>query len=60
MSTATKSEHEVVSREEWIAVRKKSLEAEKELMRRSDEAIVTASALKSRNSAQAAPTSRFA
>ena len=38
MSTkATKSEHEVVSREEWIAARKKLLEAEKELTRRSDE-----------------------
>jgi predicted dithiol-disulfide oxidoreductase (DUF899 family) len=37
MSTkATKSEHEVVSREEWIAARKKLLEAEKELTRRSD------------------------
>jgi predicted dithiol-disulfide oxidoreductase (DUF899 family) len=38
MSTeATKSEHKVVSREEWIAARKKLLEAEKELTRRSDE-----------------------
>src|SRR5437764_1451400 len=38
MSTkATKSEHKVVSREEWIAVRIKLLEAEKELTRRSDE-----------------------
>jgi predicted dithiol-disulfide oxidoreductase (DUF899 family) len=38
MSTeATKSEHKVVSREEWIAARKKLLEAEKELMRRSGE-----------------------
>src|SRR5438105_7478528 len=38
MSTqATKSELKVVSREEWIAVRKKLLEAEKDLTRRSDE-----------------------
>ena len=38
MSTkATKSEHKVVSREEWIAARKKLLEAQKELTRRSDE-----------------------
>jgi len=38
MSTkATKSEHKVVSREEWIAARKKLLEAEKELTRRSDD-----------------------
>jgi predicted dithiol-disulfide oxidoreductase (DUF899 family) len=38
MSTkATKSEHKIVSREEWIAARKKLLEAEKELTRRSDE-----------------------
>jgi predicted dithiol-disulfide oxidoreductase (DUF899 family) len=38
MSTkATKSEHKVISREEWIAARKKLLEAEKELTRRSDE-----------------------
>jgi len=29
--------HKVVSREEWIAARKKLLEAEKELTRRSDE-----------------------
>src|SRR5881227_4214239 len=38
MSTkATKSEHKVVSLEEWIAVRKKLLKAEKELTRQSDE-----------------------
>jgi predicted dithiol-disulfide oxidoreductase (DUF899 family) len=38
MSTkATKSEHKVVSREEWIAARKKLLKAEKELTCRSDE-----------------------
>ena len=38
MSTkASKSEHKVVSREEWIAARKKLLEAEKELTRRSDD-----------------------
>jgi predicted dithiol-disulfide oxidoreductase (DUF899 family) len=48
------------TREEWLAARLKLLESEKELTRRSDEAIVTASALKNRRSAQAAPTSRFA
>jgi predicted dithiol-disulfide oxidoreductase (DUF899 family) len=38
MSTkGTKSKHEVVSREEWIAARKKLLKDEKELTRRSDE-----------------------
>lgn len=38
MSTkATTSAHKVVSREEWIAARQKLLEAEKELMRRSDD-----------------------
>jgi predicted dithiol-disulfide oxidoreductase (DUF899 family) len=45
MSTkATKSEHKVVSREEWIAARKKLLEAEKELTRRSDHGEKTAGA----------------
>jgi predicted dithiol-disulfide oxidoreductase (DUF899 family) len=53
--------HIIGTREEWLAARLKLLEAEKELTRRSDEvAIVTASALKNRNNAQAAPTSRFA
>jgi len=38
MSTkATKSEHEVVSREEWIGARKRLLAEEKELTRRSDD-----------------------
>lgn len=38
MSTkARKSEHKVVSREEWLAARKKLLKEEKELTRRSDE-----------------------
>ncbi len=36
-TTATKSEHKVGTREEWIAARKKLLSAEKELTRRSDE-----------------------
>jgi len=38
MSTpATKSDHKVGSREEWLTARKKLLTAEKELTRRSDE-----------------------
>src|SRR6266446_4326836 len=38
MSTkATKSEHKIVSREEWIGARKRLLAEEKELTRRSDE-----------------------
>ena len=50
----------VMSRAEWLAARLELLKAEKEFTRRSDEAIVMASALKNRYSAQAAPTSRFA
>ena len=38
----------VVSRAEWLAARLELLKAEKEFTRRSDEAIVTASALKNR------------